>query len=162
MNKHVHCCKYMGNDQYPGENPPNYCYKWDGQEGGWRLHSNDAPLEGSPTWQQQCNWCSDRFPVIDLMPKLDPLKGHRCEEMIRGEWNTNQCYGIQGEYDDEDDFAPPPSAKPALACFAVIWDGFSWNMMNDEEVTGTRLRECPYCRQALRDPRTFKNKVVIT
>lgn len=142
----THKCKYMGNEQYPGENPPNYLYKWDGENGGWRLYTNDKPFEGSGhSWACSCNWCSEPLPVIDIVPKLDPLKAHRCEAMIRGEWAHNQGCETPAEYH----------------CYAVIWDGHTWNTMNGDEVIGRRTPVCNYCLVKLHDPKGFRNKVII-
>ncbi len=141
----THKCKYMGNDQFPEGNQPNYSYKWDGESGGWRLYTSDKPIESNAySWVCDCQWCNEPLPVINIVPKLDPIRGHRCDHMIRSEWAHNQCH-------DPADYR----------CLAVIWDGYTWNLMNGDEIVSRRMPVCNYCRDVLPNPKGFRNKVVI-
>lgn len=168
--KNTHKCKYMNNDQFPNGQNPNYVYKWTGDEAGWQLFTNDKPITGnSYSWVCNCNWCSEALEVIDLLPPLDQYRGHRCNQIIQHEWRHKQCESEGFDDDDgfddgggDDDEQQPVAHQKTMCCFAIIWDGYAWNMMNGDEVISKRLRECPHCCKILKDPRLFQNKVEIT
>jgi hypothetical protein len=132
MDEPVHHCLQMAGI--------GFRYVWK-PEHGWGLYQDNLFLDGNYNYCVSCDWCGNSLDFIDHRPPADKIREHRCI----GVWRAECHYRKQG----------------IETQLAIIWDGYEWTFLNNENKLNTRLKKCPYCAAELANLQNYRNEVAI-